>query len=91
MFQGAKSHSRSDLYKYVLERAEPLVAPMENHSTTLDINFDLYLFSIQKVDEKNQVLSVRMESIVYWTNKYITWNASLFGDIPHIILPAESI
>lgn len=83
--------SRSQLYNHVLEKSDPLVSPIDRSSDTLDIYFRMFLFSINKVDEKAQLLSLTLETFAIWPNKYMVWKPSNYNDIRYIKLPVQQI
>ncbi|XP_062607185.1 neuronal acetylcholine receptor subunit alpha-3-like [Saccostrea cucullata] len=91
LLQGVIGLSRSDLYKHVQEKSEPLVPPMDGDKDALDISFHMSLFSINRVDDKAQVLSFTMGIGVIWNNKHVTWNASHYSDVAIISLPAKLV
>lgn len=82
---------RSDLYQYIQDISDPLVSPMESDTEVLEVAFGMYLLSIQKVDERTQVFSASMGVLVFWENKRLSWNASLYSNISSVYFPAEKV
>lgn len=67
------------------------VRPSHNSSEPLRVVFGLSLHHIIDVDEKNQILTTNCWLTQIWTDSHLRWNASDFGGIKVIRIPAPHV
>lgn len=79
------------LTKYLMSNYDPAVRPAFNASQPLKVAFDMALYQILDVDEKNQILVTNGWLTQKWMDVHLRWNASDFGGISVIRLPASHI
>ncbi|XP_035224260.1 neuronal acetylcholine receptor subunit alpha-10-like [Stegodyphus dumicola] len=79
------------LTRYLMSNYDPAVRPAFNASQPLRVAFDMALYQIIDVDEKNQILVTNGWLTQKWTDIHLKWNASDFGGISVIRLPAAHV
>lgn len=79
------------LTKYLLADYDKSVRPSRNASEPMNVTFGLALTQIIDVDERNQILTTNCWLNQMWIDYSLQWNASSFGGIRVIRLPADTV
>lgn len=79
------------LTRYLMSNYDKSVRPSLKATMPLNITFGLALTQIIDVDERNQILTTNCWLNQMWLDYSLQWNASDFGNIQVIRLPAEKL
>ncbi|XP_076333290.1 neuronal acetylcholine receptor subunit alpha-10-like [Tachypleus tridentatus] len=79
------------LTRYLMSNYDLAVRPSHNASVPLRLTFDLSLYQIINVDEKNQILTTASWITQKWTDYHLRWNVSDFNGITVIRVPASQV
>ncbi|XP_037789102.1 LOW QUALITY PROTEIN: neuronal acetylcholine receptor subunit alpha-10-like [Penaeus monodon] len=79
------------LTRYLMSNYDKSVRPSFKAADALNITFGLALTQIIDVDERNQILTTNCWLNQMWLDYSLQWNASDFGNIRVIRLPAEKL
>ena len=82
-----KTLSESDLLTELFEDYKPDVRPRRNLSETVNVKLDIYIMSIDKIDEKRQTFTIRAFMEVTWRDDFLTWNPGKYGGVTTINVP----
>ncbi|XP_071533387.1 neuronal acetylcholine receptor subunit alpha-10-like [Panulirus ornatus] len=89
--QGGADEAEYRLTRYLMSNYDKSVRPSYKASMPLNITFGLALTQIIDVDERNQILTTNCWLNQMWLDYSLQWNASDFGSIQVIRLPAEKL
>ncbi|XP_008292811.1 5-hydroxytryptamine receptor 3A-like [Stegastes partitus] len=70
---------------------QSLMRPVKNWTTFTHVQLDILLFGILDVDEKSQTVTNHLWVSMYWTNEFLTWNASDFCGINYVSIPRSML
>ena len=73
------------------QSCSPMVRPVFNHSSPIDVYLDLMLISTHKIDEKSQIFHATLFLAVYWNDCYMKWNHEKYGGIDAVVFPLKKI
>ncbi|XP_077998131.1 neuronal acetylcholine receptor subunit alpha-9-like [Glandiceps talaboti] len=65
--------------------------PVKQDDTVTEVTIDVALLHIVQMENKKQVLNALIEQVMFWTDDYIQWNASDYGGVDKIVVPANQI
>lgn len=66
--------SEYDLHNTIFANYSSNVMPHENKSTPVKIILDMYLMSIDNIDEKRQTITIKAFLEIVWRDDYLTWD-----------------
>lgn len=69
----------------------PMVRPVANFSTALDVGMELTLLQIIELNERDQYLMTSMMYSFNWTDTYLTWRPSMNGGVDKIVISPGKI
>ncbi|CBY14961.1 unnamed protein product [Oikopleura dioica] len=69
----------------------PMVRPVANFSTALDVGMQLTLLQIIELNERDQYLMTSMMYSFNWTDTYLTWRPSMNGGVDKIVISPGKI
>ena len=85
------AQSESDLHKRLFNGYNLAIMPRSNDSEKLLVTLDMQLLSIEAIDEKKQLCTIRAFLEVRWRNEKLAWNPELYGGLERINVPNEKI
>ncbi|XP_066950107.1 neuronal acetylcholine receptor subunit alpha-10-like isoform X1 [Macrobrachium rosenbergii] len=88
---GVGDEAEYRLTRYLMSNYDKSVRPSYKAADALNITFGLALTQIIDVDERNQILTTNCWLNQMWLDYSLQWNASDFGNIQVIRLPAEKL
>ncbi|XP_037544519.1 5-hydroxytryptamine receptor 3A [Nematolebias whitei] len=68
-----------------------IMRPVKNWTRTTIVQMDMLVYSILGVDEKFQTVTCHIQINTYWTNEFLSWNASEFCGIDMLTLPRSML
>ena len=83
--------SETDLHKRLFNGYNPAVMPRSNDSEGLLVTLDMQLLSIDAIDEKKQLCTIRAFLEVRWRDEKLAWKPEIYGGLKRINVPAEKI
>lgn len=72
------------LHKTLFAKYNPNVMPNENRSTPIKVTLDMYLMSIDDIDERKQTITVKAFLEIVWRDDFLTWEPSNYQGIQTI-------
>ncbi|XP_069175739.1 neuronal acetylcholine receptor subunit alpha-10 [Procambarus clarkii] len=90
-WRGGADEAEYRLTRYLMSNYDKSVRPSFKASMALNITFGLALTQIIDVDERNQILTTNCWLNQMWLDYSLQWNASDFGSIQVIRLPADKL
>lgn len=79
------------LISCLLKDYDPAVRPTLKPVSPVDVSFDSVIFTINSLNEKTGILTTDSWLKQTWIDVQLKWNASDFGNIDEIRLPAEKL
>lgn len=79
------------LMQYLLNNYNPAVIPIGGNQTLVNVTIDLSINQIIDVNEARQLITTYCWMRMFWKDYYMTWNASDFGDISSVHVPARQV
>ena len=67
------------------------VLPIIGKSDTVNVSVDIYIMSVNNIDEKDQTFTLRGFLEVKWTDQFLKWSPQDFGDVTKINVKNERI
>ena len=83
--------SETDLLTTLFENYKPDVRPHRNLSETIDVRMDIFVMSIDKIDEKRQTFSIRAFLELTWRDDFLSWAPAKYGGVETINVPNTNI
>ena len=81
-----RMHER-ELLDTLTTNYHPSVLPSDK---AIDVNFDLRLTKIVKLDIKEQQLQINARVLMRWVDVNLQWNSSQYGAIDRLVVPADT-
>ncbi|XP_055332702.1 acetylcholine receptor subunit alpha-1-A-like [Paramacrobiotus metropolitanus] len=75
----------------LLSGYDPLSRPIENFTDSIDVSLSFSLLHLLSVDEIKQSFTVQGHLKLKWRDSRLTWDPSLFSEIPLVSMPASKI
>lgn len=72
------------LHKTLFAEYNPNVMPNENKSSAVKVTLDMYLMSIDNIDERKQTITVKAFLEIVWRDDFLTWDPSNYPGIQTI-------
>ena len=79
--------TESDLLSTLFDGYISDVRPRRNRSETVDIKLDMYVMSIDKIDEVRQTFTIRSFMEITWRDDFLTWIPAKYGGVTTINVP----
>lgn len=86
-----KGWSRVELFKNVINKVDPDIAPFESDTTSTPLTITLKIMGISKVDEKQQTVSGTYWMVMSWGDPRLSWDPKMYGNITSVQVRAEKI
>ncbi|XP_077868837.1 neuronal acetylcholine receptor subunit alpha-10-like [Saccoglossus kowalevskii] len=83
--------SQAILIDALLSNYSKYTRPVINATTITVVSHRLQPIQILDVDEKNQIISLKVWLILRWYDEFLTWNPSDFGGITVVNIPIELV
>lgn len=84
-----KGWSRVELFKNVINKVDPDIAPFESDTTSTPLTITLKIMGISKVDEKQQTVSGTYLMVMSWGDPRLSWDPKMYGNITSVQVRAE--
>ena len=84
---GNETLTESDLLGTVFDVYKSDVRPRINMSEPVEIKLDMFIMSIDKVDEQRQTFTLRAFMEVGWRDDFLTWEPEKYGGVRNINIP----
>lgn len=92
LLQGeVKGSNRSELFKNVINKVDPDIAPFESALTSTYVTISVYVMSIAEVDEKQQTFSGAYLVMLGWGDSRLSWDPKMYGNISSVQVKAEKL
>lgn len=92
LLQGeVKGSNRSELFKNVINKVDPDIAPFESALTSTYVTISLNIMSIAEVDEKQQTFSGAYLVTLGWGDSRLSWDPKMYGNISSVQVKAEKL
>ena len=85
------TRTERDLHRTLFKDYNPDVIPIVGKSGTVNVSVDIYIMSINSIDEKGQTFTLRGFLEVKWTDQFLTWRPNDFGGVKKINVKNENI
>ncbi|PIC51751.1 hypothetical protein B9Z55_002138 [Caenorhabditis nigoni] len=79
------------LYAKLAENYNKLARPVRNESEAVVVHLGMDYQQILDIDEKHQIMNSNVWLRMSWTDHYLTWDPSEFGNIKEVRLPINNI
>ncbi|XP_052125793.1 neuronal acetylcholine receptor subunit alpha-10-like [Frankliniella occidentalis] len=79
------------LTRFLMDKYDASVRPVENASMPLQVTFGVSLHHIIDVDEKNQILTTNCWLTQIWLDHHLRWNQSEFNGINVVRIPFNRV
>ncbi|XP_045170859.2 neuronal acetylcholine receptor subunit alpha-7-like [Mercenaria mercenaria] len=78
------NHSEVNLHKDLFSDYNPNVMPQENKSVPVNVTLDMYLMSIDNIDEKRQTITIKAFLEIKWKDAFLTWDPMKYPGVSGI-------
>ncbi|XP_053376500.1 acetylcholine receptor subunit alpha-1-B-like [Mercenaria mercenaria] len=62
----------------------PNVLPQENKSTPVNVTLDMFLMSVDNIDEKRQTITIKAYLEMKWRDAFLTWDPVKYPGVSRI-------
>ncbi|XP_077997847.1 neuronal acetylcholine receptor subunit alpha-10-like [Glandiceps talaboti] len=91
-FEGiCASPAYRQLLRDLFDDYDPLVRPVYDINTTIDVDMSFYVAQVLDMSERKQFLKVNVWVTLIWKDEYLHWNSSEYGNVTTIKLPAYKV
>ncbi|XP_045170862.2 acetylcholine receptor subunit alpha-1-B-like [Mercenaria mercenaria] len=73
-----------NLHKDLFSDYNPNVLPQENNSKPLNVTLDMYLMSIENIDEKRQTITIKAFLEIKWRDAFLRWDSTKYPGVSRI-------
>ncbi|XP_045170861.2 acetylcholine receptor subunit alpha-1-B-like [Mercenaria mercenaria] len=73
-----------NLHKDLFSDYNPNVLPQENKSKAINVTLDMYLMSIDNIDEKRQTITVKAFLEIKWIDAFLRWDSTKYPGVSRI-------
>lgn len=83
-FVNSSNFTEFDLHEVLFKKYNPNVMPNRDKTTELSVRLDMYLMSIDNINEKRQTITIKafLESV--WTDEYLVWETRDYPGVSRI-------
>ncbi|XP_045173813.2 neuronal acetylcholine receptor subunit alpha-5-like [Mercenaria mercenaria] len=85
------NNSEINLHKDLFSDYNPNVMPQQNKSTPVNVTLDMYLMSIDNVDEKRQTITIKAFLEIKWRDAFLTWDPMKYPGVSGITVKNTDI
>ena len=89
--ENATGKSVNELHNMLFENYNSNVMPVKNRSNPITIAVDLYLMSVDNIDEKRQTFTVRAFLEITWKDEYLHWRPEVYSGVQDINVEVKNI
>lgn len=86
-----KEFTELDLHEELFKRYNRNVMPKMNKTNPICVTLELYLLSVDEIDEKQQTIRIRAFLELKWVDEFLAWDANKYPDITHINVKVDEI
>ncbi|XP_062584129.1 acetylcholine receptor subunit beta-like 1 [Saccostrea cucullata] len=86
-----KALNRETLFKDVINKMDPAIAPFESADTGISVNVYLNLMGISEVNEKQQTVKGSYWIVLTWTDWRLRWDPNSYRNISAVQMKADKI
>ena len=79
--------SESDLHNRLFRKYRSDVRPRRNISDAVKVRLDMYIMSLDHIDEKRQTFTIRAFMEVTWKDEFLMWTPNKYGGVKRINVP----
>lgn len=79
------------LIEYIRINAHPYRRPVRHRRDRLEVHIRASLYQVVDLDQRNNLATLSAYFDAWWTDFFITWNASEFDGITHTFVPLKWI
>ena len=76
--------SEVKLHKDLFKDYNPNVIPRKNELLPIDVTLDMFLMSIDNINEKRQTISIKAFLEIKWTDSFLTWDTKEYPDVSKV-------
>ncbi|XP_077868838.1 neuronal acetylcholine receptor subunit alpha-9-II-like [Saccoglossus kowalevskii] len=87
----AGGNTNAHLINTLLSNYSKYTRPVFNATTTTIVSHRIQPIQILDVDEKNQIITLKVWLVLRWYDEFLTWNPSDFGGITVVNIPVDLI
>ena len=91
LFKNNITRTEQELHRSLFELYNSDVIPIINKSDTVNVSVDIFIMSINNIDEKSQTFTLRGFLEVKWTDQFLEWKTHEFGGVKKINVKNENI
>ena len=91
LFTNNITRTEQELHRSLFELYNSDVIPIINKSDTVNVSVDIFIMSINNIDEKSQTFTLRGFLEVKWTDQFLEWKTHAFGGVKKINVKNENI
>ena len=89
---GANSNlTEVDLHEILFHRYKPNIMPKTEASLPISVNIEMYLLSVENIDEKRQTMSIRAFLEITWKDAFLHWTPQDYNNVTIINVKVDSI
>lgn len=86
-----ESYDETDLQRHLFQNYNRNVMPRTNRSKPLCVSIEMYLLSIDEIDEKRQTISIRAFLELKWNDAFLSWDRAKYSNISTISVKVAEI
>jgi len=83
--------SESDLRRHLFQNYDKLVRPVKNSADQISVAVGMTPLYVRELDEKNQAIVLDSWLMVKWTDEYLVWEPSQFGNLSVLNVPSTEV
>ncbi|XP_037088901.1 neuronal acetylcholine receptor subunit alpha-9-like [Pollicipes pollicipes] len=80
-----------ELHRYLFANYSTSIRPIASHTTPTTVEFEVSIYNLIDLNEKNQVMTVNAEIIMKWNDSFLFWNPDNYAGIQDIRVPWKDI
>lgn len=78
------NRTETDLHERLFYRYNHNVMPIRNKSKPMEITLDMYLMSIDNINEKRQTITIKAFLESSWKDEFLTWNVEDYPGVDRV-------
>lgn len=87
----ANNSTEKQLLSDIFRNYDELTRPLFNNSEHVKVKIEFSLLTVHYLDMRNQELSSSAVISISWTDDFLTWNASSYGELDLIRVPLSKV
>ena len=80
-----------DLHKNLFEQYNPNVMPRANASSPICVSIEMFLLSVDEINEKQQTIRIRAFLEMKWMDSFLNWNLDRYSSIERVSVRVKDI